>query len=92
MDTVEIHDKLAKRLTRVPKHVAVKLKAWVYAVEIYGLEFASRSPGFHDEPLRGARAGQRSIRLTRSYRAFYRIERRGLHRHVFVFEVNKHDY
>jgi hypothetical protein len=31
-------------------------------------------PGFHDEPLSGKRFGQRSLRLSKSYRAFYEIE------------------
>ena len=31
-------------------------------------------PGYHDEPLKGHRAGQRSIRLSRAYRAIYEIK------------------
>lgn len=48
-------------------------------------------PGYHDEPLHGARAGQRSIRLNRSWRAFYVIVRE---RVVFVevIEINHHEY
>ena len=33
--------------------------------------------GFHDEPLRGQRHGQRSIRLNRAYRAIYVISSDG---------------
>jgi para-nitrobenzyl esterase len=48
-------------------------------------------PGYHDEPLKGDRAGQRSIRLSRAYRAIYEI-RGGTAKFVSIEEVNKHDY
>ena len=47
-------------------------------------------PGYHDEPLRGKRAGQRSVRLSRSYRAIYMEEMDKVL--VKVLEVNKHEY
>lgn len=51
-----------------------------------------RLPGFHDEPLKGQRQGQRSIRLNRAYRAIY-VERHGGEIElVEVMEVNKHEY
>jgi len=47
-------------------------------------------------PLQGDRTGQRSIRLSRSYRAFYvirdRPEKDQTVEFVSVEEVNKHDY
>jgi proteic killer suppression protein len=51
-----------------------------------------RIPGFHDEPLAGQRTGQRSIRLSISYRAIYEIRRDGSVEFASVEEVNKHDY
>lgn len=48
-------------------------------------------PGYHDEPLKGARVGQRSIRLNRAYRAIYVIKNDGIE-FGSVEEVNKHDY
>ena len=80
-----------KDLEEVPAHVALKLQAWKDGVEAFGLEEMRKRPGFHDEPLRGDRKGQRSIRLSRSYRAIYRIVKDQV---VFVLveEVNKHDY
>jgi proteic killer suppression protein len=45
---------------------------------------------YHDEPLKGDRLGQRSIRLSRSYRLIY-IESQELGV-VKVVEVNKHEY
>jgi toxin HigB-1 len=76
---------------RLPRHVVVKLLSWVEAVESSGLEVVRKIPGFHDEPLRGQREGQRSIRLSRAYRAIYRIVRERIE-FVSVLEVSKHDY
>ncbi len=47
-------------------------------------------PGYHDEPLKWERTGQRSIRLSKAYRAFY-VEHDDMVI-VEVIEVNKHDY
>ncbi|MDH4468796.1 MAG: hypothetical protein QE271_12125 [Bacteriovoracaceae bacterium] len=49
-------------------------------------------PGFHDEPLKGNRIGQRSIRLSKSYRAIYEERSKGTFNIIDVVEVNKHDY
>lgn len=81
-----------KDLRKVPRHVAIKLKAWVELVESNGLDETRKIPGFHDEPLRGTRKGERSIRLSRAYRAFYVVEQDGSVRVVVVQEVNKHEY
>jgi proteic killer suppression protein len=51
-----------------------------------------RIPGYHDEPLKGARTGQRSVRLSRAYRAIYEIRADDSIEFVSVEEVNKHDY
>lgn len=48
--------------------------------------------GYHDEPLRGDRGGQRSIRLSLHYRAIYEILGDGDVRFVSVEEVTKHGY
>ena len=80
-----------KVLAKLPKQVLVKLHLWITLVGEQGLDEVRRIPGFHDEPLSGQRVGQRSIRLNRSYRAFYRIKR-GVVVFVDVFELNKHDY
>ncbi len=81
-----------KQLRRVPRHVAVKLQAWVQMVEADGLNEARKIPGYHDEALRGPRRGQRSIRLSRAYRAIYEILADGTGRLASVEEVNKHEY
>lgn len=56
-----------KQIKRLPRHIVENLAAWVDDVETRGLEEARKIPGYHDEPLRGDRKGQRSIRLSRAY-------------------------
>lgn len=89
---VEISRLCVKQLRKVPQHVVVKLLGWVRLVEMQGLEEARRIPGFHDEPLRGKLRGRRSIRLSRSYRAIYRIDADGRVEVVIVEEVTRHEY
>jgi proteic killer suppression protein len=48
-------------------------------------------PGYLDEPLKGDRAGQRSMRLSRSYRAIYEVKEDRV-KFVSVEEVSKHEY
>lgn len=51
-----------------------------------------KRPGYHDEPLKGKRLGQRSIRLNKAYRAIYEIDTTGTIHFIEVIEVNKHEY
>jgi len=81
-----------KQLGKTPRFIRIKLKAWVENVEAVGLEEVRKVPGYHDEPLQGKRHGQRSIRLSRSYRAIYVIKRNGHIQFVSIEEVSKHDY
>jgi proteic killer suppression protein len=48
-------------------------------------------PGFHDEPPKGDREGQRSIRLSQAYRVIYVVVS-GTAKFVRIEEVNKHRY
>jgi len=79
-------------LKKVPLHIAEKFQLWVDIVEMEGLREARRIPSFHDEPLRGRRKGQRSIRLNRAYRAIYVERSRDNLELLEVQEINKHDY
>ena len=81
-----------KQLRKVPKFIGLKLAQWVQAVNIQGLEEVRRIPGYHDEPLKGERKGERSIRLNRAYRAIYTVQEDQSIEFVCVEEVNKHDY
>jgi proteic killer suppression protein len=75
----------------VPRHVAIKLGTWAADVTARGLEEARKVPGYHDEPLQGRRLGQRSIRLSRAYRAIYTVHDDEVE-FVLIEEVTKHDY
>lgn len=81
-----------KDLVKVPLHIVTKLQAWIDDVENVGLSEVRKIPGYHDEPLKGNRVGQRSIRLSKSYRAIYAIDQEGLIELIKVLEVNKHEY
>jgi toxin HigB-1 len=81
-----------KDLKKVPIYVAIKLQGWIDDVGHRGLYEVRKITGYHDEPLYGDRVGQRSIRLSRSYRAIYEIEKDGRINFIEIKEVNKHDY
>lgn len=90
---VVLSEKVKKKdLTKIPKHILVKLNSWISSVAHSGLIYVRKSPGYHDEPLKGDRKGQRSIRLSKSYRAIYVIKDDGEIEFVEIVEVNKHDY
>ena len=63
---------------------------WIFLVETNGLAQVMKSPGFHDEPLKGERKGQRSARMNKAYRLIYRVIEDRIH--IELLEVNKHDY
>lgn len=89
---VKLQSAASKALRKLPGHIVRKLLLWVASVQRDGLEEVRKLPGYHDEPLRGQRAGQRSIRLSRAYRAIYVIRQDGLVEFVSVEEVHKHEY
>ena len=61
-------------------------------METVGVEEVRKVPGYHDEPLQGARAGQRSIRLSRQWRAIYVVLNDGQLEFIEIQEVNPHAY
>lgn len=67
------------------------MEFWIGLVEVKGLEEVRKISGFHDEPLRGDRKGQRSIRLSQAYRAIYLVVKSAIY-FAEVQEVNKHKY
>jgi proteic killer suppression protein len=79
-------------LKKVPLSIAVKLSSWIRDVGDRGLREVKKIPGYHDEPLKGKRLGQRSIRLSIAYRAIYVLNKTGEIEFIEVKEVNKHDY
>jgi proteic killer suppression protein len=91
MDRV-IFTKVDKQLRKLPDYIVDKLVAWANSVEMKGLREVRKLPGYHDEPLKGQRQGQRSIRLSKGYRAIYQEEHDGTVNLVIIEEVNKHEY
>jgi len=92
INQVEISKNAKKDLMKVPVYIAVKLKSWVDDVEKRGIEQVRKTKGYHDELLKGKRKGERSIRLSKSYRAMYLIRKDGSIEFVSIEEINKHDY
>ena len=91
---VTLSKQAKKDLCLIPNRIRDSLFAWIKIVEKQGLLKARTILGYHDEPLSGGRKGQRSIRLNRSYRAFY-ITSDDSNTYIeilIVIEVNKHDY
>lgn len=83
-------DRIAKKLPKYPNHIIKNLFEWVRSIEKSGLRTTQLVPGYRDKPLSGKRYGQRSVRLSKSYRLFYSIDEENLI--IEVLEVNKHDY
>jgi proteic killer suppression protein len=79
-----------KQVLKVPEFIRAKVGLWIFLVESRGIHEVMKSPGFHDEPLKGSRKGQRSVRLNRAYRLIYEVVRDRVH--VRLLEVHKHDY
>lgn len=79
-----------KQLRRLPEFIQKKTIFWVFLVESSGIWEVMKSPGFHDEPLKGNRKGQRSVRLNKAYRLLYTIIVDRVH--IELIEVHKHDY
>lgn len=91
INTVELSSLTKKQLKRLPLYIVVSFQNWVEDVEERGLEEVRKIPGYHDEPLRGELRGLRSIRLSRAYRAYYRVID-GSVRFVRVERIDKHEY
>ncbi len=91
-DRVEWSKNVDKQLDRLPANMRKKFHDWVELIRVSGVAVTRRIPGLHDEPLKGYRQGQRSIRLNRAYRAIYIETAEGELRVIQVIEVNKHEY
>jgi toxin HigB-1 len=79
-------------LRKVPLLIRVSFDRWVALVESEGIDEVGKLKSYHDEPLRGDRKGQRSIRLNLAYRAIYEIVDEERVSFLEVQEVSKHDY
>lgn len=81
-----------KEVAKLPKEIRESLAFWINKVNFEGLADVRKIGGYHDEPLKGDRKGQRSIRLNKAYRAIYIQSESGEIVLVTIIEVNKHKY
>ncbi|MBI5197188.1 MAG: type II toxin-antitoxin system mRNA interferase toxin, RelE/StbE family [Nitrospirae bacterium] len=84
------HRDIAKTCRKLPVAIVKKYELWKDIVFRHGPDKLKEFPGFHDEKLKGERAGQRSSRLSLQYRVIYAVERDIVT--VFVLEIKPHDY
>ncbi len=84
------HQKLVRRLHKLPLDVLQKYEKWKDIVRISGPTGLRRIRGFHDEALRGEWRGHRSSRLGAQYRLIYRVVTDDVL--VFVIDLTAHDY
>lgn len=89
--TIELSALAKKQLKKLPEHVVISFLNWVEDVEKRGLEEVRKTPSYHDEPLKGELKGLRSIKLNRSYRAYYRVIG-GVVEFINVERIDKHEY
>ncbi|MEY4615166.1 MAG: hypothetical protein RJB66_126 [Pseudomonadota bacterium] len=90
LTTVGLTKFAEKQLKKVPLQIREALRYWAESVERLGIREVRKLAGYQDEPLKGNRKGQRSVRLNRAYRAIYVEINNGIE--VTVIEVNKHEY
>ncbi len=90
----EVHatKQFEKQLRKLPSHIKEAISIWVQSVEEEGIREIRKLKGYHDEPLKGDRQGQRSVRLNRAYRLIYTEGQNGIVTIVTLLEAHKHDY
>lgn len=81
-----------KQVRKLPTYIQMALRTWALLIEEHGISAMRKVPGYHDEPLRGERQGQRSSRLSKGYRVFYEEDATEKTVAIIVLEVNKHEY
>lgn len=92
MNIIVLSNNAKKDIRRLPHYIVISLMTWVDDVESRGLLEVRKISSYHDEPLKGNRLGQRSIRLSKSYRAIYILKLNNEIEFVSVEEINKHEY
>lgn len=84
------HRSIARTCKKLPERVVKKYELWKDIVFRHGPDKLREFPGFHDEKLKGDRAGQRSSRLSLQYRVIYTVERDVVN--IKVIDINAHKY
>ncbi len=87
---IELSKTAQKQISKAPKYVKASFDQWIWSVtEIGWLSTCKQGgKGLHDEALKGALEGKRSIRLSKAWRLIYSIE----NGHIRVLSVTKHEY
>ncbi len=88
---VELSSFVKKQIKKLPFYIVISFQNWVEDVEKRGLEEVRKTPGYHDEPLKGELKGLRSVRLSKAYRAYYKVVD-GAVKFVSVERIDKHEY
>ena len=81
---------MARILQKLPEEVLKRYEKWKDIVRISGPRGLREIKGFHDEPLKGDRKGQRSSRLSQQYRVIYEVVKEEVL--VYVLDLTAHDY
>jgi toxin HigB-1 len=81
-----------KQFEKLPVHLQNKVLAWIAEVAERGLREVQRSVGLHDEPLKGQRKGERSVRLNRHWRLIYVLRENDTPHIVEIQEFIPHAY
>ncbi len=89
---IEISNLARKQLSKIPRLIKENFLEWVDRINKMGIQETRKNKGYHDEPLKGTRQGQRSVRLNRGYRAIYIQRSLGEYKILEVLEINKHRY
>ncbi len=89
---IEMTKHALKNFNDAPLQVQIKFEKWVEGTSRIGLFEMRKVPSYHDEPLKGKRAGQRSIRLNRQWRAIYHTKEDHSLEIIEILEITPHDY
>ena len=87
---IKEHSGVSKNCKKAPKAAVKKYELWKSLVFRHGPAKLKEFPGFHDEKLKGERAGQRSSRLSLKYRVIYEVDRKQVT--VLVLEITPNEY
>jgi proteic killer suppression protein len=92
MTAVLMRGRAAKALRQAPENVQIAFSVWKEEVQQAGISAARANPLWHDHPLKGNKAGRRSVYLDYSWRAEYVIDKATGAITVEVMEVHNHEY
>lgn len=90
MWTIQEHRNVPKSMRYLSSWIVKEYEVWKDLVRRHGPEILRQYPGYHDERLKGDRAGQRSSRLSQQYRVIYAVDREVVV--IYVLEITPHKY